>query len=153
MPKRPVIDPGQFAFTFDPPRAATMEADLAGLDRQVSAYVGVALKDDVRPREFVAAAMSMLLGEDVSRAMLDGYASEARDQFNISASRLLALIAVTERFDLLDKLTRRIGAALLVGDEMNTAQLGHIDRQIAELKARRAQVAAVAKPIGRESRA
>jgi hypothetical protein len=84
--------------------------------------------------------MSELLDEDVSRWMLDAYASEARDNHNISADRFLALIAVTNRFDILDAAVRRIGAALLVGDEIKTAELGNIDRQIAALKTRRKSI-------------
>jgi hypothetical protein len=84
--------------------------------------------------------MSELLDEDVSRWMLDAYASEARDNHNISADRFLALIAVTNRFDILDAAVRRIGAALLVGDEITTAELGNIDRQIAALKTRRKSI-------------
>ena len=86
--------------------------------------------------------MSALLDETVSKTMLDAYASEARDLHNISAARLLAVIAFTERFDLLNLLCRRIGCAVLVGDEINTARLGHLkaqrmllDQEIKELRA------------------
>jgi hypothetical protein len=107
--------PDQFIFTFDPPAPATNAADLAGIDRMIAANVSRALRDDDRPREEVARAMSELLGEEVTRFMLDAYASEARDNHNISAGRFLALIAATKRHDILDRLLRRIGAAVLVG--------------------------------------
>jgi len=136
--RRPSIPAGQFAFTFDVPIPAREGSALAGLDKQVAATVALMLKEDPRPSRFlIAAAMSELLDEEVTKAMLDKYASESSETHAISFARMLALTAVTERFDLLDRLTRQIGAALLVGPEIMTAELGNIDRQIAELRERR----------------
>ncbi|QRY97411.1 hypothetical protein JT366_09415 [Sphingomonas paucimobilis] len=141
----------QLGFSFDPPAPARAEADLAGLDRVVSGCVSIMLKGDDRSRHEIAGAMSALLDERVSKDMLDAYASEARAEHNISAARLLALIAVTERFDLLDSLVRRIGGALLVGDEILAARLGSLKAQRArldeEIKALRPRV----QPIAREA--
>jgi hypothetical protein len=148
--RRSALDAAQLGFTFEPPLPARSPADLAGLDRVVAASVATALKEDDRPREVIAGAMSALLADEVTKAMLDAYASEAREGHNISGSRLFALIAVTERFDLLDAMTRRIGAALLVGEEIATAELGHIDSQIARLKERRKRVVTRVSPIDRE---
>ncbi len=139
----------QLVFTFDAPKAAQAEADLAGLDRMVAASVGRALHDDRRTRHEIAGAMSALLANDTTKSMLDAYAAEAKEAWNISVHRFLALIAVTARYDILDALVRRIGAAVLVGEEIHTAQLGHIDRQIAELKAQRKQLEGGARPIRR----
>lgn len=141
------IPAGQFAFSFDAPAPAQTESSLAGLDREASATVALMLKEDSRDRWTIAAAMSALLGEDVSKPMLDQYAAESKDGFNISFARMLALTAATSRFDLLDlldRLVRRTGAALLVGEEIKTAQLGHIDRQIARLRAERRSIESVA---------
>ena len=138
--RRPSIPAGQFAFTFDVPTPAREGSALAGLDRMVAATVATMLKEDTRSRYEIAGRVSELLDDDVSKPMLDAYASEARENWSISAARLLALTSVTERYDLLDRLTRQIGAALLVGPEILTAELGHIDRQIAELKKRRSSI-------------
>jgi hypothetical protein len=149
--RRPSLDPAQLGFTFEPPKPATSAAELAGLDRFIAAGVGRALKEDARSRGEIAWAMSELLAEEVSRWMLDAYASEARENHNISADRFLALIAVTNRFDILDATVRRVGAALLVGDEIKTAELGNIDRQIAALRQRRKSIegsAPVVKSVG-----
>lgn len=150
--RRASIPAGQFAFSFDPPIPARNEADLAGLDAIVAASVARMLKEDERKRPVIAAEMGALLDTEFSHLMLDGYASEARDRVNISASRLLALVAVTDRFDLLDALVRRIGASLLVGDEILAAELGHIDRNIAALKARRRSIEGATPMIERKSR-
>ncbi|MFZ5749070.1 MAG: hypothetical protein ACOY45_15605 [Pseudomonadota bacterium] len=136
--------PEQIAFAFDPPVRATAIAALAGMERRISGTVATILASEAaqgRPREVVAAAMSVLLDEEITKAMLDAYASPARTEHKVPMSRFLALVAVTDRHDLLDERLREIGAALLVGEEVHTARLGHIERQIATLKAERARIA------------
>ncbi|RYY25215.1 MAG: hypothetical protein EOP62_14230 [Sphingomonadales bacterium] len=143
--RRPSVPPGQFAFTFDVPTAAREPSALSGLDREVAATVALILWE-ARPktRFEIAGAISELLDDDVTKSMLDKYASEGSEAHAISAARLLALVAATDRHDLLDRLTRRIGAALLVGEEILTAEIGDLDRQIAALKRRRSEKATVA---------
>lgn len=135
--RRSSIDHRQIGFTFEPPSPARMPAQLAGLGRQMSGMVALALKDDQRSREEIAGAMSALLDEPVTKMMLDAYASESREGHSVAAHRLLALIAVTERFDLLDMMARKIGASILYGDQLITAELGNIDRQMAKLRERK----------------
>ncbi|KAB2857704.1 MAG: hypothetical protein F9K41_03075 [Sphingopyxis terrae] len=79
--------------------------------------------------------MSVLLEDSVTKAMLDAYSAPGKGDHNISFARMLALIAVTNRFDLLDRELREIGAAVLVGEEIHTARLGHLKSKIAELSA------------------
>jgi hypothetical protein len=148
--KKRAASTDQFGFTFEPPLPARAAADLAGLDRVTAAAVAQCLKDDPRSREEIAGAMSALLSEDVTRWMLDAYASGARDHHNISAARFFALVAATDRFDILDTTLRRIGAAVLVGEELINAELGHLDRQIATLRARRKMIESRAQPISRK---
>jgi hypothetical protein len=123
-----------------PPQPASTPAALAALERQICAAVSTMLHDDPRSREVIAAEMSVLLDEEVSKAMLDAYASPAREGHKVPFSRFLALVAVCDRHDLLDLVIRPIGAAVLVGEEVYTARLGHIDRQMARLKAERQAV-------------
>ena len=143
-------DTGQLGFTFDPPAPARREADLAGLERWVAAQVGRVLKDDSRSRDEIAGAMSALLDDPVSRLMLDAYASEARDNHNVSFARMLALIATTERYDVLDTAMRKIGAALLVGEEIHTARLGHLRAQKQRIDAELKAAEAAVRPITRK---
>jgi len=136
--------PGQLGFVFEAPVPASLPGSLGGLEALICGAVGVVLASDGRPREMIAAEMSVLLGTTVSRAMLDAYSSPAREDHRVPMSRFLALVAVTGRHDLLDPLLRKIGAALLVGEEVHTARLGQIDRQIEQLKAERKRVATAA---------
>ena len=137
MAKGKRILPGQMAFAFDAPVTAKRPAALAGLERRISEVVAKILNTEQaagQPREVIAAKMSVLLDEDISRAMLDAYASPARDQHKVPMSRFFALIAVTDRHDLFDTLVREIGGTVLVGEEVYTARLGHIERQMAALQ-------------------
>lgn len=131
MGKRKPV-PGQMAFGFEVPTTPAAGA-LAGDDVRISAMVAEILHNDPRPREVIAAEMSRLLGVDVSKGMLDGYASPSREGWSISYSRMKALVSVTSRHDLLDADLRGIGASLLVGEEIHTARLGHLRAQRAQL--------------------
>lgn len=152
MTRRASSQTAQLGFVFDPPVPAQAPAELAGLGRIVAGVVSAALKGDARSRDEVAGAMSALLDERVSVDMVNAYASEAREQHSIPLHRALALIAVTDRHDLLDTLVRRIGAALLVGEELRLARLGHLkaqrDRIDEEVRRLRREVA----PIERGNR-
>lgn len=136
MPKAKA-HPGQLGFVFEAPEPAVGQGCLAGLEQRINATVATILASaalDGNSRAVVAAKMADVLGEPVSKEMLDAYASPARTEHRVPASRLLALVAVTGRHDLLDPRLREIGAALLVGEEVQTARLGHVRRQIKELQ-------------------
>jgi hypothetical protein len=126
--------PDQMGFDFTAPAPCKGVAELAGLERQINELVGTILNTDSRSRAVVAAEMSDLLDDRISKEMLDAYASPARTEHKVPASRLLALIVVTDRQDLLDPIMRKIGAALLVGDEVRTARLGQIEAMLSELQ-------------------
>ena len=147
---KPRTSADQFAFAWEVPQPATQPAALAGSDTQIARMVSEALKGG--DRGLIAARMSVLLDEEVSKAMLDAYASPARDGHNISFARTRALIAVTNRFDLLDRELRPIGAAVLVGDEIYTAEIGHIDSEITKLQQRRKDLQRLHPTITRNKR-
>ncbi len=69
-------------------RKATLRARVAGA-------VSETLKDCELGREEIAERMSEWLGEEVTKNMLDAYASEAREAHTITYHRLVALIHVT----------------------------------------------------------
>lgn len=144
MPKAK-IHPNQLGFAFDAPQRATAASALAGLESRISEVVGSILNSAAaagKSRKVIAVEMSELLGDDeVTWQMLDAYASPARNDHKVIMSRFLALVAVCDRHDLLDKIVREIGAAVLVGEEIQTARLGHLDQQIAQLQAERKRVA------------
>ncbi|MDX5595293.1 hypothetical protein [Pseudovibrio sp. SPO723] len=84
---------------FDPDRVRA-----ASLPAKVARALSEALRTDRRSREEVAAALSDRLGEAIRRDSLDAWASEARESSNISAYRLMALVAVLNSKELLNEL-------------------------------------------------
>ena len=150
--RQPKFDDRQLGFSFEPAHGASEEGALAGLDAFVSSAVGRILRDDPRSRFEIAGGVSALLGDDVSKSMLDAYSAEAKDTHNISLARFLALIAETQRFDVLDALCQRIGAKVVVGEEILTVELGHVKAQIKRLRARESVLEKVAPEITRGGR-
>ena len=151
MTKRKAASPdAQLGFAFGEPETFSRDGALAGLGRRTATLVGEMLKGDSRSRYEVAADVSRLLDEDVSKAMLDAYASPARDAHRISFDRMLALVVSCGRYDLLRSILHTIGADLVVGEEVLTLHLGHLrarQREISE-QVRRAEAAAA--PLQRD---
>lgn len=121
--------PDQLALNLSTPIMRVGPAALAGLDARVCRTVGTILASDGRPREVIAAEMSVLLEDEVSKAMLDAYSSPARHDHKVPTSRFLGLLAVTARVDLMNPLMREIGASVLIGEEVSTARIGHLRQQ------------------------
>lgn len=76
-------------------RFAAEDVQAWSLEGRLSKAVAMTMDEAGMTREEIAAAMSAILKSTVSRAVLDGYASQAREQHSISAVRLAALIEVT----------------------------------------------------------
>jgi len=72
-----------------------------------------ALKSCDKTREQIAEEMSEYLGEDVSKNMLDAYASEARDEHIINVIRFIALISATRDQRLLNWIAEMFGWAVI----------------------------------------
>lgn len=153
MGKRtPAMAPGQMAFSFSTPRPDATEGSMADLERMAASAVANVLREDPRSRFEIAGQVSALMDADVSKFMLDGYAAESRDGHNISLARFLALIAVTQRFDVLDALLRRIGCAAVVGEEILLAEIGHLEAQRRNIDRRLKGLKAEAQPLQRKER-
>lgn len=148
MVKRVRPDPRQMALAFDaPPRVTPTQGLLAGLDAYVAGLVSHMVKEDPRSQPEIAAAMSAVLGEKVSKDMLYAYAAPSKGDHNISAARFLALVVATKRSDALDALVTRIGCRVLEGEEYVLAQLGHVQAEVRRLKALERDLTARARPL------
>ncbi|MGY5789092.1 hypothetical protein ACXHXM_02175 len=66
------------------------------LSGKLSKAVARTMEESGMSRDELAAAMSEVTKSQISKAMLDAYASQAREQHQISAIRLAALVTVTE---------------------------------------------------------
>jgi len=144
--RRPAFDDAQLDLGFGLPETASSDGALATLARETASAVAAILRREPRNRYDVAAAVSALVDEDVSKLMLDAYSSEARDGHRISFDRFLALIAATGRYDVLRALLRRVGCDLLVGEEVYLAEIGHLEAQQRGIQTRLKQLKSVAEP-------
>lgn len=147
--RKAAFDAGQMAFTFDTPRPDVTEGGFSHMERQVASAVAAILREDPRSRFEVAGQLSALMDADISKFMLDAYAAEARDGHNVSFSRFLGLIVATQRFDVLDGLLRQIGCAVVVGEEILLAEIGHLETQRRNIDQRLKSLKAEAQPLTR----
>jgi len=95
---------------------------------QVSHLVSEILKHADGDRIEIAARMSRLTGADISKYMLDAYASEARDTFNAPFWLIPALEVACGTHGLTNWLVGVRGGRLLIGREALTAELGRLER-------------------------
>jgi hypothetical protein len=108
--------------------------------------ISAALDECGKPRERVAEAMSAFLGTRVSLNMLNAYASEARENHQISAVRFVALIHATGDRRLLELLADGFGWAVI-----ERRYLPLID--LAQVREREDELGRTADAIRREARA
>ncbi len=148
--RQPSLHPAQLAFSFDLEAEAHRQGSFAEADRMIAAGVSRILKEDPRTRFEIAADMSELLDSDVSKWMLDAWSSEARDGHNVSFSRMVLLAAITGRADVLNALMRPFGFAVLVGEEIYLAEIGHLEAKRRAIDTRLRALKAEAQPMRRE---
>lgn len=110
---------------------------------QVAHLVSEMLRATPGDRYEIAARMSRLTGKDVSKNMLDAYASDAREDHNLPFYLLPALEAVCESHVLTAWLADVRGGRLLIGRDALNAELGRLERQRDEATRRIKQLKAV----------
>lgn len=124
-----------------PPQAELRFAEhavrAATLDARIARAIAVALAECGKPRAAVARAMAAYLGEPVSPAMLDAYASVARDRHRISVSRFLALLHATGDRRLLQLLAAPFGWAVIEDRHLALIEAALLREQEDELRRRR----------------
>jgi len=94
----------------------------------VSAALDAALEDARLDRRQVAAEMTRLKGEEVSKYMLDAYSSTARSEYNIPFYLVPALESACRTHLLSAWLADVRGGRLLIGKEALHAELGRLER-------------------------
>ena len=119
MPRRPQLGlAGQMDLLNWQPAAPAVAFDerevrAASVATRIARGIGAALRACGQTREQVAERMGVYLGKPVSRAMLDAYASEAREEHVISVPRFLALLHATRDRRLLELLAEPCGGAVV----------------------------------------
>lgn len=110
----------------------------ATITMRVARAISEALKNDGRSRADIAREMSTYLGDTVTEAMINQYASPSNDKHNIPAHRLLALLAVTKDARLINTVLDGTGLVAvhekyeaLIRREMAKEARERLDREIA----------------------
>ncbi len=105
------------------PLPATMDYRAA-----VSHLVGEVLRATPVDRHAVAAEMSRLSGREISKYMLDAYASEGREEFNMPFCLAPVLEAACESHAFTRWLADLRGGRLLLGRDALNAEIGRLER-------------------------
>ncbi len=101
---------------------------------EIAHTMSEALKRRSYDRFEVASRMSRLLGEEVSKAMLDAYTAESRERHNISLERAIAFDAATESYALMQLAAEKLGGTFLGGEDLVLVELAKLEHQEHELK-------------------
>ncbi|MCY1559527.1 hypothetical protein D9M68_965760 [compost metagenome] len=96
---------------------------------QISELVGEMLKSTDLDRYEVAARMSRLSGDDVSKAMLDAWSSPARTDHNLPFYRAALLEQVCASHLLTNWLVAQRGGRVAYGRDALLSELGRLERQ------------------------
>lgn len=109
LPPPPASTPGSLSCRIE--IASTMSEALKGLDRYD-----------------IAAAMSRLLGRDISKHMLDAYTAESREDHIPPLDTAIAFDIATNTHCLVNLSACKQGARVLVGKDALAAELGKLER-------------------------
>lgn len=121
-------------FSWEPPelvkRYEEKRVRSPSLKARIARAVRESLKECSRSREQIAVQMSEWLGEEITKNMLDAYASEAREEHTISYLRLLALVHVTDDARLLQLGAEMFGRSVVEDRFLPWVEVGQLaDRQ------------------------
>ena len=133
-------DPGQPDLfeerPYYPVRAPRPDVEPFDFASKVARTMSEALRRCSWPRDEVALRMSRFLGGEVSKAMLDAYTAESKTTHQISLVRMRAFVRATEQWWVWDELLKDDGLTVLQGDEAVHAEIGRIEQEMEEAKAR-----------------
>ncbi len=113
---------------FDIPRPAGGLQGSMDYSATVSGLVSRILKDAEGDRYDIAARMSRLADKEVTKHMLDAYASESRDHHNMPFYLVPVLESACSSYELTNWLADVRGGRLLVGRDVLHARLGKMER-------------------------
>lgn len=113
---------------FEIPQPVTPNPASMDYRAEVSAMVGLALKDADGDRHDISARMTRLSGHDVSKYMLDAWSSEGRDAYNMPFYQAPVLEVACGTHLFTNWLAAKRGGKLLIGREALNAELGKLER-------------------------
>lgn len=94
-----------------------------------------------RSREDVAARMSELTGERISKDMLNAMTAESHQGHRFPLQWLPAFVEATGCYDLLTQIAELVGAMVLIGQDVIRAKMAEQDRIAAQAQAEKRRLA------------
>lgn len=88
--------------------------------------LATALKQSSRDRFEVAAEMSRLTGDQISKAQVDAWTAKSKPKWRFPAEYLPAFVQATDSYWLLDKFATFVGCRVLVGEDKILSELGEL---------------------------
>ncbi|OIO57177.1 MAG: hypothetical protein AUJ55_07100 [Proteobacteria bacterium CG1_02_64_396] len=149
-PRRPSDQPtlSFYRLPIEIPKPAHLDGDGTNWRSEVAHIVSEMLRLADGDRWEIAARMSRMSGIDVSKHMLDGWSSEAREAHNIPFYWVPILEAACQSTLLTSWLAAKVGAQILFGREALTAELGRLERDRDQAAKR---IKAIKQAMGEES--
>lgn len=120
-------------------KAVSFEADTPGrlnLDAAIREMVSEALKRTEKSRYQVAAEMSRLLGREITKAMLDSWSAESKENHRFPVAYLTAFEVATGDKAILRLLCEMAGGFFIAGEDALYTELGKIDQMKRDLAAK-----------------
>jgi hypothetical protein len=123
---------------FEIPRGPELLPGALDIDHHVRGLVSKLLKDTPLSRYQVAARMSELIGVEVSKHQLDAWTAESRDGWRFPLAYVPAFEAALGTYAITQLLAEKRGCTVNIGADALLAELGKIEHQEMDLKARKA---------------
>jgi len=101
-------------------------------DMQLRHILSQSLKQSPKSRYEIAAHMSELLGEDVSKYQLDTWTAESKEGWRFPLAYLCAFESACETHAVTQFISKKRGCTLNIGDESLAAKLGQLEMLRAE---------------------
>lgn len=106
------------------------------LNKQLRALISKVLKECSKDRHEIAAAMSRLTGQNITKFQLDSWTAESREGWRFPLEYLPALEVACETHAITAWIVSVRGGKLLIGKEALEAELGKLTRQQQEISNR-----------------
>lgn len=114
---------------------STEECERARCTAELRAAINQAIREyQGGDRHHIAAQMSRLLGEDVSKSQLDSWTSESKSDHHIPAEYLVALCLATNSTRPIATLVIALGCGMVAPDEHGVLELARIRRRRLQLE-------------------
>jgi hypothetical protein len=117
------------------------------LQGKIKRLISAMLRECSKSREVVAAEMAAMMDRPTfSKAMLDAYSAESREDHQMSLDKFIVMVRATGQMWVWDDLLKDEGLTVLYGEEAVLAERGRIRQEIEALR-RRERALTHAKPV------